>query len=76
MECPEETRLKQAYYAALSKWDNRQVLANQVQSIDSRSRLRRELLNARLKAAKDLHDHCVSCPHCKIARLSSFDAVG
>jgi hypothetical protein len=76
MECPEETRLKQAYYAALSAWENFRFLANGVRLIDSRSRLRRELLNARLKAAEDLHDHCISCPQCKIAMLSSFDAVG
>ena len=58
--CPEEIRLKQADYAALSAWvNNRQFRANCVRSMDLRSRLRRVLLDARLKAAKDLHDHCI-----------------
>jgi hypothetical protein len=75
--CSEEIRLRNAYDAALSAWKrNRQILGNGVYSIDRRSRLRRELLDARFKAANELYDHCVRCPHCKISRLNSFDAAG
>jgi hypothetical protein len=37
--------------------------------------MRRELINARFKAANVLYDHSVKCPNCK-SRLGSFDAVG
>ena len=77
MICLEETRLRQAYDAALAAWEkNRRFLINGVYSIDYRSRVRRELLDARFTAANDLYDHCVKCPHCKISRRSSFDPVG
>jgi uncharacterized Fe-S radical SAM superfamily protein PflX len=75
--CLEEIRLKDAYDAVLNAWKkNRQILGNVVYSIDQRSRFRRELLDARFKAANDLYGHCVRCPRCKISRLNSFDAVG
>jgi hypothetical protein len=77
--CPEEVRLGKAYDAALSAWSvwtrKNHVLAIGVQLSDARSRLRRELIDARFKTANDLYDHCVRCPDCKVARLGSFDAA-
>jgi hypothetical protein len=75
--CREEKRLREAYDAALFAWKRHsQFLGSGVYTINARSRLRRQLLDARFKDANDLYDHCVKCPDCKIARLSSFDAVG
>jgi hypothetical protein len=75
--CPEEKRLWEAYDAALSAWKRHsQFLGSGVYTIDARSRLRRQLLDARFKGANDLYDHCAKCSDCKIARLSTFDAVG
>jgi hypothetical protein len=64
MGCAEDLRLRQVYEAALRAWN----LNRGVRSIDARSRLRKELLSARFKAADDLYDHSVKCPTCK-ARL-------
>jgi hypothetical protein len=73
--CPEEMRLQQAYDAALSAWKRNRLLADRIYSIDAKARLRRELLDARFKAANALYDHSIKCPDCKLSRLSSFDAV-
>ena len=44
MACPDDIRLRQAHDAAVAAWEkNRRFPGNGVQSIDARSRLRREL---------------------------------
>jgi hypothetical protein len=70
MGCAEDLRLRQAYEAALRAWNlNHSSFFNGVRSIDASSRLRRELLSARLKAADDLYDHSVKCPTCKMSKV-------
>jgi hypothetical protein len=70
MGCAEDLRLRQAYEAALRAWNlNHSRFFNGVRSIDASSRLRKELLSARLKAADDLYDHSVKCPTCKMSKV-------
>jgi hypothetical protein len=70
MGCAEDLRLRQAYEAALRAWNlNHARFFNGVRSIDASSRLRKELLSARLKAADDLYDHSVKCPTCKMSKV-------
>jgi hypothetical protein len=70
MACPEDLRLRQVYEAALRAWNlYHSCCLNGAHSKDANSRLRRELLNARLKAADDLYDHSVKCPTCKMFKL-------
>jgi hypothetical protein len=66
MGCVEDLRLRQVYEAALRAWNlNHLTFFNGVRSSDASSRLRRELLSARFKAADDLYDHSLKCPICK-----------
>jgi hypothetical protein len=74
MGCAEDLRLSQAYEAALRAWNlNHSSFLNGEVSIDASSRLRRELLRARLKAANDLYDHSVKCRDCKMTKIHLFE---
>lgn len=67
--CADGIRLKQVYKGAVFAWNlYHSYSINGVHSIDASSRLRRELLDARLKAIDDLYDHNVNCPVCKLSR--------
>jgi hypothetical protein len=73
MPCAEDLRLRQAYRAAIAAWkSNHPALINGDYSIDDSSRFRREMLNARSKAANDLYDHSVNCLKCKITKSKSI----
>jgi hypothetical protein len=82
--CAEDLRLRQAYEAALRRppefwwivfrtaaaWNlSHPSFINGFYSIDASSRLRREFLSARWKAADDLYDHSVRCPNCKMSKI-------
>jgi hypothetical protein len=70
MGCAEDLRLRQAYEAALRAWNlSHPSSINGFYSIHASSRLRRELLSARWKAADDLYDHSVKCPTCKMSKV-------
>jgi hypothetical protein len=70
MGCAEDLRLRQAYEAALRAWNlSHPSFINGFYSIDASSRLRREFLSARWKAADDLYDHSVRCPNCKMSKI-------
>ena len=71
MACSEDFRLRQIYEETLQVWNiNRRTLDGPPLS-ESTYRHRKDLLHARLRAAKELYDHSVSCPDCKAARLAS-----
>jgi hypothetical protein len=70
MGCAEDTRLRQAYDAALRAWNlHHSSFYNGVRSIDASSRLRRQLLDAKSKAVDDLYEHSVKCPTCKMSKV-------
>ena len=72
MECSEDGRLRMIYEAALRAWNiNSRILGGPPLSQNT-YRHRKDLLHARLRAAKELYDHSVSCPNCKAARLASM----
>jgi hypothetical protein len=75
--CSDDARLKQDYDAALRAWNfNQSSSINGVNSIDASSRLRRQLLSARLKAADDLYSHSVKCPVCKLSKVHLVEDEG
>jgi hypothetical protein len=74
MTCAEDARLKLIYETALSAWLNsRQRLFEGVRSKETASEFRKQLLDARLKAATDLYEHSRTCPLCKTSIVKSID---
>lgn len=68
MVCTEDTRLRLIYEASMRVWNLNCSVLDGVRISGNTYRHRKDLLNARLRAANELYDHSVTCPDCK-ARL-------
>ena len=74
MLCAEHIRLKRIYDEAEGVWSrSRQLVLSRASSIKTSSLFRKELQQARLKAAEELYNHCVNCPNCKKSIVTSVD---
>jgi hypothetical protein len=76
MACSEDVRLRQIHEEVLRLCNiNRQVLDGVRLRVAAR-RHRRDLLNARFKAANELYNHSVTCPECKGQRVKPSSTGG
>jgi hypothetical protein len=78
MVCAEHVRLREEYQKALNAWRGcGPELVSLGYPIEVRSRIRKAALGARMKAAKDLYLHTVTCLQCNVAKkeTSSWGAL-
>jgi hypothetical protein len=69
MMCAKEFRLKQAYDKAFRAWSSSwDGLMCGARTAEASSAFRRQILDARLKAANALYDHSLQCAECKEAK--------
>jgi hypothetical protein len=69
-ECIEHVLLKQSYDAAFRAWEYSRDLLFADSRVPSGPRTK-DLLHARLQAAKKLYDHSLNCPVCSRVKQQS-----